>query len=179
MLGHLMRLAALHFHRSQVFYLLMAAGLIVLDRVTKAAVSGAMPLHSTKELIPGFFNLVHTRNTGIAFSLFADSGPWVRNVVLPAVSVAAVLLIVYLFLSAGGGARRMNVALTLVLAGAAGNLYDRAIYGYVVDFLDVYVVSYHWPAFNVADSCITIGAGLLLIDALRAAGQERREPESA
>jgi signal peptidase II len=74
----------------------------------------------------------------------------------------------------------MRLALVLILAGAAGNLYDRFVYGYVVDFLDVYVSDYHWPAFNVADSCITIGVGLLLLDSVLGGAREpRRDPESA
>ena len=137
-----------------------------------------MPLYSSHDVIPGFFRLVHTRNTGIAFSLFADSGPLVRTILVPLISVAAVGLIIFMLWSSRNTGARTHAGLSLILAGAVGNLYDRAAYGYVVDFLDFYVGGYHWPAFNVADSCITIGAGLILLDALRGAAQERREPES-
>ena len=152
------------------------AGLVVLicglDRWSKDAVAAALPLHSVREIVPGLFNLVHTRNTGIAFSLFADSGPLVREWILPIASAAAILFVVGYFWTLSKDATPVRIALALVLAGAAGNLFDRAMYGYVTDFLDVYVGSWHWPAFNVADSAITIGAGLLLLDSLRKPASE-------
>jgi signal peptidase II len=138
-----------------------------------------MPLYSSRDVIPGFFRIVHTRNPGIAFSLFADAGPMVRSILVPAVSVAAVALIIFMFWNSRNTGTRTLAGLALIFAGAVGNLYDRAAYGYVVDFLDFYIRDYHWPAFNVADSCITIGAGLILLDAVRGAAHERREPESA
>lgn len=145
----------------------LGAAIAALDRWSKIEVAERLPLHSSKTVVDGFFDIVHTRNTGLAFSLFADSPPLVRNVVLPAVSLAAVVLIVFLFARQPDAGRASTPALTLVLAGAAGNLYDRFAYGYVVDFLDVYVGAYHWPAFNVADSAITVGAALLLIGSFR------------
>jgi signal peptidase II len=165
--------------RQKAIYLAAAALLIALDQWTKAIIAGALPLYSSRDVIPGFFSLVHTRNPGIAFSLFADSGPLVRNILVPVVSVAAVALILYMLGSSRNTGARTHAGLALILAGAVGNLYDRAAHGYVVDFLDFYLGAYHWPAFNVADSCITIGAGLILLDALRGAVHERREPESA
>ncbi len=158
----------------------LAAAMLALDRVTKIAVASAMPLYDAKPIIGGFFDLVHTRNTGIAFSLLDDAGPLVKDILIPLFSLAAAGLVVYLLWKSGPATRRMQFGLTLILAGAAGNLYDRFVYGYVVDFLDFYVGSYHWPAFNVADSCITIGAGLLLLDSMLGGAREpRREPESA
>jgi len=165
--------------RQKAVYLVAAAGLIALDQWTKAIVVEVMPLYSSREVIRGFFSLVHTRNPGIAFSLFADSGPLIRNVLVPLMSVAAVALILFMLWSSRNTGAKTHAGLSLILAGAVGNLYDRAAYGYVVDFLDFYIGPYHWPAFNVADSCITIGAGLILLDALRGAVQQRREPESA
>jgi signal peptidase II len=165
--------------RRKLLYLGAAAGLVALDQWTKALVAAAMPLYSSREIIPGFFRLVHTRNTGIAFSLLADSAPLVRNGIVPLMSVAAVALVVYLLWNSRTTAGTSHIGLCLILAGAAGNLYDRAAYGYVVDFLDFFIVGYHWPAFNVADSCITIGAGLVLVDALRNTPQESQEAKSA
>lgn len=165
--------------KRKALYLGAAAGLIALDQWTKALVVAAMPLYSSREIIPDFFRLVHTRNTGIAFSLLADSAPMIRNGIVPLVSVAAVALVLYLFWSSRNAAGKTHLGLCLILAGALGNLYDRAMYGYVVDFLDFYVAGYHWPAFNVADSCITIGAGLVLLDALRSPAPEQQEAESA
>lgn len=143
------------------------AGLVVIgDRVSKAMVSSSMPEGASETVIAGFFNLVHVRNRGIAFSLFADSAPWFRDWLLPGISMVAIGVIVALLYRQGNLSRTSRIALVLVLAGAVGNLYDRLVYGYVTDFLDLYVGSYHWPAFNVADSAITVGAVMLLADAI-------------
>lgn len=160
-------------------YAVAAVLIIAADRVTKLAIAASMPLYSSRPVIEGFFDLVHTRNTGIAFSLFADAGPTVREILIPGMSVAAVVLVVVLFFQSGSGSLRFQVGLTLVLAGAVGNLYDRAVYGFVVDFLDFYVGGYHWPAFNVADSSITTGAGLLVLDSLSTARHEAKAEQSA
>ena len=156
-----------------------AAGLIITaDRVTKLAIAASMPLYSSRTVIDGFFDLVHTRNTGMAFSLFADAGPAVRELVIPALSLAAVVLVVVLFFQSESDSRRFQLGLTLVLAGAVGNLYDRAAYGFVVDFLDFYVAGYHWPAFNVADSSITTGAGLLALDSFSSSRRAGKAEQS-
>lgn len=152
---------------SRLVYLMGALALFGLDRWSKVAVEEALPLYSSKSLIPNFFNLVHTRNTGMAFSLLDDAGPLVKDWLLPGLSAIAVVFILGFLWKTDLSDRRLLIGLTLVLAGAAGNLYDRAVYGFVVDFLDVYVAGWHWPAFNVADSCITVGAGILLLDAAR------------
>ena len=160
-------------------YLGIAVAIIALDRLTKAAVAARMPLHTAENIIPGFFDLVHTRNTGIAFSMFSDSSPFIKSFLIPLLSAAAVVMVLVLFWKSDPGARRFHYALVLILSGAAGNLYDRAVYGYVVDFLDVYLGTYHWPAFNVADSAITIGAGLLLLDAARGTAGEPETQSSS
>lgn len=152
---------------SRLVYLLGAIGLFGLDRWSKLAVEKALPLYSSKSLIPNFFNLVHTRNTGMAFSLLDDAGPLVKDWLLPGLSAFAVVFILGFMWKTELSDKRVLIGLMLVLAGAAGNFYDRAAYGFVVDFLDVYVAGWHWPAFNVADSCITVGAGILLLDAAR------------
>lgn len=141
----------------------------------------SIPVYSSETVIPGFFNLVHARNTGIAFSLFADSAEWIREGALPIVSAVAVIGLLAYLLRTESGHWRLHLALTLVLAGAAGNLYDRMMYGYVTDFLDFYIGSWHWPAFNVADSAITVGAGVLLLESLwgAEASEARRQPNSA
>ncbi|MCY4595640.1 MAG: signal peptidase II [Bryobacterales bacterium] len=143
------------------------AGLVVIgDRVSKAAIVASMPHGASETVIGGFFNLVHVRNTGIAFSLFADSAPWFRDLLLPGISMVAIGVIVALLWRQAKLSRTSRIALVLILAGAVGNLYDRLLYGYVTDFLDLYVGSYHWPAFNVADSAITIGAVMLLAESI-------------
>ena len=168
--------------RNRQTFLLLALGaaLFGLDRWTKLAVASAFPLHSSHPVVPGFFDLVHTRNTGIAFSMLNDASPLIRDWLLPIFSAIAVAAIFLIFWRQSEGAGRLRWGLALILAGAAGNLYDRLAYGYVVDFLDFYVGAWHWPAFNVADSCITVGAGLLLLDSLlKPADEGVRQPETA
>ena len=142
------------------------AAVVVLDWLTKVAVAQSMQHGASESIVAGFFNLVHARNTGIAFSLFADSAPWFRDFVLPAVSLAAVGIIAVMLRRLEEMPGTSRAALALVLAGAIGNLSERLLHGYVTDFLDFYVGAYHWPAFNVADSAITIGAAMLILDSL-------------
>jgi signal peptidase II len=161
-------------------YLAAAAALFGLDRWSKLAIEASLPLYSSKPLIPGLFDLVHTRNTGMAFSILNDAGPLVSQWLLPGLSAAAVIFIIGLLWRTDISDKRLLTGLALLLAGAAGNLYDRAFYGFVVDFLDIYVAGWHWPAFNVADTCITIGAGVLLLDAVwKSDPADSRETQSA
>ena len=155
---------------------LIAGAILVLDRVTKIAIAETMPYRASESVIGGFFNLVHVRNRGIAFSMFADAAPWFRDIALPAVSVVAIVVIVAALRKPAMMHPVSRTALALILAGAAGNLYDRLRYGYVTDFLDFYVGSYHWPAFNVADSALTVGAILLILDSF---GDRRPGPSPA
>jgi len=144
---------------------LWLSGLVLtLDQITKLAVVRALELH---EAIPltGFFNLVRAHNPGAAFSLFADQPGWQRGFFI-AVALVASGFILHL-LRKTRGRTLFCVALALILGGAVGNLIDRVLYGYVIDFLDFYVGRWHWPVFNVADSAITVGAVLLVLDSLR------------
>lgn len=145
-------------------WLWLAALVLVLDQLTKLAVVQTMALH---DFIPvtGFFNLVRAHNTGAAFSLLADQTGWQRLFFL-AVGLVASGIIVHL-LRKTRGRPLFCLALALILGGALGNVIDRLAYGYVVDFLDFYLGDWHWPAFNVADSGITVGAVLLILDSLR------------
>jgi len=167
-------------NRHGILLLALGAALFGLDRWSKAAVADAFPLHSVHPVLPGFFDLVHTRNTGIAFSMLNDASPLIREWLLPIFSVVAVVVIVVIFWKQSRGAVRVRLALALIVSGALGNLYDRLVYGYVVDFLDFYIGNWHWPAFNVADSCITVGAGLLILDSLsRPSESAAGQPETA
>lgn len=151
------------------FFLLGAVVLIVLalDQATKAWVLHAMPLYSQETIIPGFFNLVHVRNTGVAFSIFAGTdSPW-RVPVLTALTLVALAVIFFLYRESRPEEKAKRVALSLIAGGALGNLLDRVRFGNVVDFLDFYVGPYHWPAFNVADMAVTVGAALLVVSLLR------------
>ncbi len=146
----------------------IAAVVILFDRLTKNWVSTHVPRGHFIPVIPGFFRISHVFNTGAAFSLFAESlSPLVVRNVLIGFSIAAVIVVLGMIWRLGRTISPTGVALALILGGAIGNLYDRVQYHYVVDFLEVTIVHYHWPDFNVADSCIVIGACLLLIEIFR------------
>ncbi len=142
----------------------LAVGVVVLDQLTKLWLVAALPYGMQKTVIPGFLDLVHTRNRGVAFGLFSQAGPFSQTVLLSLVVVLVIFVFWQLFLHRERFAPR--VGLSLILGGALGNLVDRLLRGEVVDFLDFYVSwggrSYHWPAFNVADASITLGALWLL-----------------
>ena len=148
------------------FYFLIPVVVLVLDRLTKVLVEARFLLYESKTIIPGVFDLTHTRNTGVAFGLFANSdSPWVPYVLMLTATTALIAILVY-SLRQPIDNWKLQLGLMLVLGGAAGNLYDRINYGYVIDFLDVFYGTYHWPTFNVADSAITIGIGFLLLEVL-------------
>jgi signal peptidase II len=150
------------------FLLLISAVVVVLDRLTKAIVSQQLPNGQAHAVIQGIFRITDVHNTGAAFSMFAEStSPTTIRNVLIAFSVFAVLLIFAMLWRTGRAVTVSSVSLALILGGAFGNLYDRVRYHYVVDFLEVHIYHYHWPDFNVADSCIVIGACLLLLEIFR------------
>jgi signal peptidase II len=146
-------------------WLWLAALVLVLDQVTKLAVTGSLVAYHDVIPVTGFFNLVHVHNTGAAFSLLADQPGWQRAFFVALASVAAAVIL-YL-LRKTRGQSRFSAALALILGGAVGNLMDRVRYGHVIDFLDFHVGGWHWPAFNVADAAITVGAVLLVWDGFR------------
>lgn len=147
---------------------LIAGAAVVLDQVTKAMLRASVPMDQTIPVIPGCFNIVHAENPGVAFSMLADaSGAW-RNIVLLGVSSVAVIFLIYLLLTGvAAGNTLLRTALALILGGAFGNLVDRALFQTVTDFIEVYAGGHFFPAFNVADSCITVGAALLFLDMWR------------
>jgi signal peptidase II len=144
----------------------LAAAVIALDRLTKWIVEMRVSMMDTLTVIPGFFNIVHSQNRGVAFGMFNDSTSEWRVVILVAGSLAAVLLVGSMLWKVQR-LDRSAVALALILGGAVGNVFDRIVWGRVTDFLDFYVGDYHWHTFNIADSAIVIGSGLLLLDLLR------------
>ena len=137
---------------------------LVLDQITKYLVGKHIFRQEVIPVIPGFFNLTHVRNKGAAFSLFATMPDSFRSVFFLSVALAAIAVIGYLIQKTHE--RLLVVAFSLIAGGAVGNVIDRIRYGEVVDFIQWYVKSYYWPSFNVADSAITIGVGLLAIDML-------------
>ena len=154
-------------------WLAVAGVVVVLDQATKLAAERWLDFHEPVALIP-FFNLTLSYNTGAAFSFLSEAGGWQRwFFVLLAVVVSA---LVVLWLSRLPPADRWTgAALAMVLGGALGNVIDRVVYGHVVDFIDFYVGSWHWPTFNVADSAISVGVAILLVDGLfgQRAAQQR------
>lgn len=150
----------------------LGCAILGLDLYTKALVAEALAHGESVPILDGLFNLVHVRNVGIAFGLFADAPAWFREWALPALALAGVAVVLALFRQTGQASGMNRCAFPLILAGAAGNLYERWWQGYVTDFLDFFVGTYHWPAFNVADSAITVGVGLLLLDSFRRPGRE-------
>ena len=144
----------------------------VLDQITKHIVIAEMNLYQSIQLT-GFFNLTYVHNYGAAFSILTDAGGWQRYF-LSVIAIVVSIVIVWWLRQATKQQVLLPVAFAFILGGALGNVYDRVMYGYVIDFLDFYVGNYHWPAFNVADSVIFIGAGLLIIDMFK----NKEEPDS-
>ncbi|HYL64892.1 MAG TPA: signal peptidase II [Candidatus Methylomirabilis sp.] len=146
-------------------WLWLTLGIVVLDRATKAWFETQTDTSWRHEVVRHFIYLVHSRNPGIAFSLFADANsPWIRMGLIGG-SFVVIAALAY-FLVAGHGGAMTEGGLALLLGGATGNVTDRILHGGVTDFLEVWLGSYRWPAFNVADSAITIGAILLIVDVL-------------
>jgi signal peptidase II len=149
---------------ARTVYLLIALIVVLLDRWSKHVVARRIALYQHIQVIPGFFRLTHTENTGAAFSLFADStAPW-KTGLLIAFSVVALFVVTVLLWKNNHAHVITGVALSLIMGGALGNLWDRATSGRVVDFLLFYVSRYQWPVFNLADSAIVVGAGLLVLE---------------
>ncbi|MEL0036958.1 MAG: signal peptidase II [Gammaproteobacteria bacterium] len=143
-------------------WLLISVAVFALDQVTKLWILDNFVLGERQVLLP-FFNLVHVHNFVAAFSFLSDQPGWQRWFLLAVTSVISVVLLVWLT-RLQAQQKLLALSLALILGGALGNLYDRAVYGYVVDFIDWHVNGYHWPAFNIADAGISCGAVLLILD---------------
>jgi len=148
------------------------AAIVICDQITKAIVDRTMSLYDSIPIIDGLFNLTYVRNTGAAFGIFAGSHEVFRRPFLIGVSIVAIGFILVMLRRLREDATGLAVALAFILGGAIGNLIDRIVYGEVIDFLDVYWSTYHWPAFNIADSFITIGVTITLFYLVRAKGDD-------
>lgn len=137
----------------------VSAGIAALDQLTKLAITRTLSPYDVVEVVPGFFNIVHYLNRGAAFGIL-NQGGGLGRLFLIGVSVAALVLLA--MLARQSRDRLSLLAFSLIAGGAVGNLVDRIRYGSVVDFLDFHIASWHWPAFNVADSAITAGVGLMI-----------------
>src|SRR5215470_6429891 len=148
-------------------YLFLVVATLIADRLTKSWIQSRFDLNESASVIDGFFNITYVRNTGVAFGIFSSISSPAKSLLLSVFTVfAAVIVITYSFRSPARN-RVLQIALALILGGALGNLYDRVVYRYVVDFLEFYVGAYHWPSFNIADSAISIGVALLALEIIR------------
>ena len=145
-------------------WLWVSAVVLMLDQSTKLMADAMLAMHQPVDIVP-MFALTKTYNPGAAFSFLGDASGWQRWFFVALTLGVSVFLLAWLR-STGPGERRTALALALILGGAIGNLIDRLVYGYVIDFLDVYYNDWHWPTFNIADSAIFVGACLLVLDAL-------------
>jgi len=151
---------------SRLRWLWLTLAVVLADRASKAWFESQTPDGWRRELIHHFVYLVHSRNPGIAFGVFSDAAsPWVR-LTLVAVSIVVIAALAWLFVAGYSGGSLTAAGLALLLGGATGNVTDRIIHGAVTDFFELWFGSYHYPAFNVADSAIAIGAALILFDVL-------------
>jgi signal peptidase II len=151
---------------ARTLYILIALVVVLLDRWTKRLVAQRISLYTHIQVIPGFFRLTHTENTGAAFSLFADSAaPWKTGLLIAFSGIALVVVSVLLWKNERAQVTT-GVGLALIMGGALGNLWDRLARGRVIDFLLFYFKRYQWPVFNLADSAIVVGAGLLVLEIL-------------
>lgn len=153
---------------NRAWYLALAALIFIVDRFTKIMIEKHFSVYDTLTVVPGFFDLVHTKNRGAAFGMFSEGDGFWRSALLIGVSVAVLCFISYMLLLPGRGgfpaSKLTSIGLALVMGGALGNIYDRIAYGMVTDFLEFYYGSFRFAAFNIADSAITVGAALLIID---------------
>ncbi len=139
------------------------AGVVVLDQLSKALVMASFRLYELKPVIPGFFNLTYLTNTGAAFGMLAGEESVWRQAFFVGVALVALVIMCLSYREFRKQGRLFGHAIGMIAGGAVGNLIDRLRFGAVVDFLDFYLKGYHWPAFNVADSAITVGVGLFLL----------------
>jgi len=147
--------------------LIISSTVLILDQITKALVHNLMPLYHSIEIVPNFVHLTYIRNTGAAFGFLAGSRSTLRMAFFLLVSIVAIACIVYLLKNLRPNRNIPTVSLSLILGGAIGNLIDRLRMGEVIDFIDLHWHHLHWPAFNVADSAISIGVTLLFIQMIR------------
>ena len=138
--------------------------LIVMDQYTKLMVSLHIPLNYSVKVVEGFFNFTHIRNSGVAFGLFASQQSEYKALMFIAISTIAIIAILVIFHQTPKEKKMVQTGLILIFSGAIGNLIDRILHGEVIDFVDFFINRSHFPAFNIADSCITIGVALMVVD---------------
>ena len=156
----------LEMKRKYWLLLIICFCVLTADQWTKYRVQQQLPLYHGIEVIRGFFDLTHVRNTGGAFGIFGGQRGGFGSFLFVAVSLIAIGVILYLFSKVKENEKTLALSFSLVLSGAIGNLVDRLRYGEVIDFFDFHLRSYHWPAFNIADAAICVGIGLMALELL-------------
>ncbi len=146
----------------RIFYIILVLFFLVTDKLSKYLIVKNIALYDHKVIIPGFLNFTHIRNRGVIFGLFSQSSSDISHIILLIIQTAAIILVIYFFLKTPYSDILSKISLSLITAGALGNLSDRIVNKYVVDFIDIYIKQWNWAIFNVADSCITIGAILMM-----------------
>ena len=159
--------------KSRLPYAILIFAIVGLDRWTKWLIHSRLLLNQTIPIIAGFFNITYVRNTGVAFGIFSSLSSPSKSLLLSAFAAAAAIMVIIYSLRSPSGNRLLQTALALILGGALGNLYDRLTYGYVIDFLELYAGEYRWPAFNAADTAITTGVALLILEIIRNEAPDR------
>jgi signal peptidase II len=154
-------------------YFLVALAVLLVDQWTKGLITRSFEVHQSSPVVSDLFDLTYVRNSGAAFGLFASVDSAVKALVLNSVAILVFLVVSAYALRSSHKSVRLQLGFALILGGAIGNLLDRVRFGYVVDFLDFSISGHHWPAFNIADSAICIGVGLLFLDMLRTEDEER------
>jgi len=136
---------------------IISVSVVILDQTTKWIINRTIPLYDVVPVIPGFFNLIHIQNPGSAFGLFAGRSHLFRMVFLTTAAIVAAGLVLYLYKKTPREYPFLSIGLALIFGGAIGNMIDRVCFGQVIDFIDLYIGNFHWPAFNIADIAISIG----------------------
>ena len=157
----------------QLKWLWLSLLALVLDQCSKLIVDSSVQLYQSIPILP-FFKITYLHNTGAAFSFLSEAGGWQRWFFAGLALVISIIITVWLS-RLQKHETLLAIALSLILGGAVGNLIDRLAYGYVIDFLDVYYQNWHWPAFNIADSAITLGVGLMLLESFGLVGHKPKE----
>ena len=153
--------------RDRLSYLGLTAFVLIVDRLSKDVIDQRFSPGESRTLIDGFFELFYIRNTGVAFGIFSSTDSPAKAILLSGLAVVAAVIVVVYSVRNSAKERLLQMALALILGGAIGNLSDRLLHGYVIDFLYFHVRDYYWPAFNVADTAISVGVVFLAVDVIR------------
>jgi signal peptidase II len=153
--------------RSRLPYLLLVILILIFDRWTKSLIHEQFDVNQSVPVIDGLFNITYVRNTGVAFGIFSSISSPAKAILLSIFTAAAAVAVAVYSVRSSEKNRLLQLSLSLILGGALGNLYDRLTYGYVIDFVEIFIGSYSWPAFNVADSAISTGVVLLAVEIFR------------